>query len=390
MDSEIKLVLLISESMLYDRKKEIRDLISRRYIHWEIFFKLLQYHELAPVAYILLKDVPLPEDVHKILENAYYFNLAHNILLWEEFLKISKVLNDHDITFAPLKGFSFMGEIYPDINYRSMADIDIMVKEEDLKLVGEILQNLGYSKQLGGLEERYWREKQCHIAYVKPFGTSQKVLIEVHWDLDFKRLKQPILPLLWTRLEKRNMEGVPISFLSIEDSIFSLVLHKRRLGNIFSLKGTCDLACLLKKFSHKIDWEYILKWSRVSKMRTVLYFSLFQTRFISSNLFSEAILDELKIPLWKRLAINKLILRYTFATDIDIKKTYLRAHFFLYDSIWEAVRYILNIPREQFAKFYNLEPYSENTKLLYRMRLLYFPLNFLVNLGRRGYEKQGL
>jgi len=379
MDNAIKLVLLIAKGMLENKKREIEDFLSQQKIDWEKFLRLLQFHELLPIAFIFLKENEnlIPSGIYKSLESGYFFGLAKNILLWEQFLSIAKAFNVYNIDFVPLKGFSFIGEIYPDINYRLMADIDILVKEETLAQVEDILLNLGYEKHLSGLTEKYWREKQCHIAFLKRLSSSQNILVEVHWDLDFKRLNRMILPQIWERIEERDIEGNKIKFLSIEDTIFSLALHKRRFGNILALKEVCDLACLLKKFISQIDWDYILKWAFFSKINATLYFSLFQIRLIDSNLVSHSLLQKLKLPYWKRKAINNLIIKNTFSINEDIKKNYLKAHFLLYDSIWEPIKYIINIPQEQFAKFYGLIPYSEKANLLYRMRFLYFPIGLL-------------
>ena len=379
MDNAIKLVLLIAKGMLENKKREIEDFLSQQKIDWEKFLRLIRFHELLPIAFIFLKENEnlIPSDIYKSLESGYFFGLAKNILLWEQFLSIAKAFNVYNIDFVPLKGFSFIGEIYPDINYRLMADIDILVKEETLAQVEDILLNLGYEKHLSGLMEKYWREKQCHIAFLKRLSSSQNILVEVHWDLDFKRLNRMILPQIWERIEERDIEGNKIKFLSIEDTIFSLALHKRRFGNILALKEVCDLACLLKKFISQIDWDYILKWAFFSKINATLYFSLFQIRLIDSNLVSHSLLQKLKLPYWKRKAINNLIIKNTFSINEDIKKNYLKAHFLLYDSIWEPIKYIINIPQEQFAKFYGLIPYSEKANLLYRMRFLYFPIGLL-------------
>jgi len=373
-----KLTLLISRNVVHNENlADVLNFISQEDIDWEIFSSLIQHHELLPITYILLKDKSglIPPSIYKRLETGYFYSLANNMLLWDQFLAIARAFNDWDSPLTPLKGLSFIGDIYPDINYRSMVDIDILVREESLSLAGDILVNMGYNKCLGGLTEAYWRKKQCHIAFLKQLSPSRSVLVEVHWDLDFKRQIDPILPLLWKRTEEKNIEGQRIRFLSCEDTIFSLALHKRRFGNILSLKGVCDLACLINKFKSQINWEYILKWSRTSRIRTTLYFSLAQVNLIDDNIISKAVLKDLGVPYWKRQAIHKLIFKNTFSFA-DINKTYLMAHFLLYDSIWEPINYIINIPQEQFAKFYGFTPYSEKASLLHRMRLLYMPFGF--------------
>ncbi len=107
-------------------------------------------------------------------------------------------------------------------------------------------------------------------------------------------------------------------------------------------------------------------------MRATLYFSLAQASLLDTNLISHCILKQFKIPFWKRKAIDSIMLKHTFSEERDLRNIYLKAHFLLYDSLWEPIGYILNIPQEQFAKFYGLGPYTTQTNLLYKIRYLYF------------------
>lgn len=373
---EEKLVLTIARILINpEEKKHIRAILEMGVssFNWSKFIWLVQYHSLIPITYIFLKDEDkiIPPVVYKSLRNGYFFSLANNMLLWNEFLLIAKAFDEHDIFFAPLKGISFLGDIYPDINYRGMVDIDILVKEESLESVENILLNIGFNKDLRGLKEEYWRKRQCHIAFVKGLNFISSILVEVHWDLDFERFEEPILPELWLRTTEKDVKGQKIRFLSYEDTIFSLALHKRRFGNILSLKGACDLAIILNKYNPMIDWDYIIKWARLCRMETTLYFSLSQIGLLDNNLVSHSIFKQLNVPSWKCKAINSFILKNTFSGNEGLKYIYLKAHFLLYDSVWEPVRYILNIPQEQFAKFYGLVPYRKKTEFFYRARFLY-------------------
>lgn len=53
-------------------------------------------------------------------------------------------------------------------------------------------------------------------------------------------------------------------------------------------------------------------------------------------------------------------------------------HFLLYDTLWEPIDYILNIPLEQFAKFYEIKPYDRMTGFLYENRLFYMPVKLII------------
>jgi len=87
------------------------------------------------------------------------------------------------------------------------------------------------------------------------------------------------------------------------------------------------------------------------------------------------VLVKIKLSVFKKRLIKCFILRNTFYLPAlsDINRTYLLAHFILYDSFFEPLKYIIDIPLEAFATFYKLPTYSKKTQILYRLRLLSIP-----------------
>jgi len=378
---EEKLVLMIARSLVYpEEKREIENTLKEKEntFNWDRFIRLAGYHQLLPLAYITLKDKRslFSMQTYRILKDSYFINSLRNMFLRNEFLTVAKSFNECSISFTPLKGLSFLGRIYQDINCRQMADIDILVKGESLNRVENILVNMGYDKNLQGLKEEYWRTRYCHVSFLRKFDLTSRISLEVHWDLDLKRrrIQDAVLPKVWSRLEEEELDGQRIRFLSWEDTILSLALHKRRSGNNLILKEVCDLVCIINKFSPEIDWDYIIKYSRISRMQASLYFILLQVNLFFDNLLTSDISRQLNVPYWKKKAMKRLILRNTFCDNPNfhnLKNIYLKAHFLLYDNLWEPMDYIFNIPKEEFAKFYGLKPYEKRTNLLYRIKLLY-------------------
>jgi hypothetical protein len=85
-------------------------------------------------------------------------------------------------------------------------------------------------------------------------------------------------------------------------------------------------------------------------------------------------LDSIKVALWKKALTRKMIIKLSLKISPSLKRNYLLAHFLLYDSIWEALRYALFIPYEQFCNFYDLTPYVKKTDIAYKARVVYIPM----------------
>mgnify|MGYP000141371111 CR=1 FL=1 len=380
---EAKLILLLTQVIIKNKEEEeIQALITTRNINWERFKRFIIYHDLAPFISPALKKYNslLPSYLVKFLNISYEYYLFKCFAIWEEFIKIVNIFNKDKISIVPIKGIAILKDLYERPYLRVIRDLDILVKKQDLLKIEEILERLGYTKDLCGFKEKYWKQRQYHIAFRRNDSKLLSLPIEIHWGLDYpsKNRQAPSLD-LWNRLSEIKIENSKIKLTSPEDVLFILALHQRRFGKILSLKYICDVALLLKKYSSKFDWDYVLEQAHNRRICTVLYFILFQTKILLKVNLSKEVLTQLNISAWKKKIIYWFIKKDTFpcSSNFPIKKLYLIAHFLLYDAFLEAISYFVTLPQEQFAKFYNLKPYTINTKLLYKIRLITMPLLYL-------------
>jgi len=359
-------------------------------IVWERFRQFLSYHQLSPFAYLFFRKTPylLPDKEKELLKKSYYSCLINQVYLWQEFIKILDTFNNKGIEFVPIKGIALIiDDIYADKTYlRLMGDIDLLIKEkENLCFVEKTLEDLGYQKYLGGMKEEYWKKKNYHLGFIKNQERKLFYYTEVHWALDYKRDK-PILPNLWNRLKKTQVENRNIHLLSPEDTFFCLALHQRRFGKILCLKDICDIAMILNKYGSVFDWDYVLREAKKGKMRTIIYFVLSQVRLLLDKPIPASVISSLGIPQLKKKLIEQFILKETFSANQKLRNAnnlFLKCHFLVFDNLWEPVKYILWIPQEQFTKFYRLKPYTRKTCWLYRLRYIYFLYELLLMVSKK-------
>lgn len=280
-----------------------------------------------------------------------------------------------------------------------MADIDLLINKKDLPKAENLLLSLNYIKNTSEIEEKYWKEKHYHVTLLKKVNVSNiafTVSVEIHWDLDFKRRQNKILTNFWGRLQKKRIEDYDINLLSTEDNLFAIALHARHFGRVLCIKYAYDVARILYKCKEQINWDYILKESKNNRLSSALYFILAQAYLLLDSNVPFSILKRLNIPRWKKRLIDKFILSYTFSEDIlyakrGIKNAYLKKFFLLFDNLWEPFIFIFKIPQEQFARFYDLPPYTKRTNLFYRCRIFYIIWAMIQNIFRIGlYPKHGL
>lgn len=371
-----------------DDPAEADRLIKYSNIRWEEFNRLIFYHELFSYGYAFFRELSeaLPKEEAKLLSDKYYECVSYSFCLIEEFKRIAGMCNEQEIMCVPLKGTAFlMDNMYAEKSYlRPMGDIDILVRKADFPLVEAKMESLGYEKDPVGLKEGYWKNKGYHLGFRRQGDDGFSYLVEVHWALDYPR-NRSMVSSLWERIHKVNVEGLPVCFLSPEDTLFSLALHQRRFGKMLCLKNSCDVAFLIGKYGSGLDWDYLLQEADAGEMRLTLYCMLMQAKILLDTPIPFFVLKELKVPGYKRWLIKQFILRYAFAyglglpgSKINIKSLYLKNHFLIYDTIWEPFIAALNAPKEQFSKFYGLDAYNEKTALLYFLRFFYIPLKSML------------
>ena len=363
-DSEVRFLL----NLIYNRKPD------NQFSNLDIskLVRLIELHKILPFIFLKFKKygVVVPPETASYLKNQYLFSLKRNLCFWREFLNIVDIFYQRKIAMVPIKGIDILVRFYPSFDIRDMCDIDILVKEEELTLVEGALKELGYQKKLYGLKEEYWRKKQCHIAFWK-----ESISVEVHWGLDFKR-KVTILPNLWERTKEILIQNYKIRVLSEEDALFSLALHLRHFGNILALKRVLDAANIINQ-APNFNWNYVLEESKKGRMQAAIYFILMQVKLFTKTDIPEYILNSLIIPRWQKKFIKEFILKNSFHITPSLKKNYLIAHLLLYDCIVEPIWYLINIPYEQFCKFYNLQPYTNKANVLYNIWFLYMPIKLI-------------
>lgn len=341
---------------------------------WNIFNDYCEYHDISPFVYRVLKDkdINISQEIMLKLKNNFYCSLTRNERIWAQYLEINNIFSQTPVKIVPLKGISFFYDLYANLPGRLMNDIDLFVKYDDLDKAIEIFKDLGYKQENHGYDKDYWLKNQYHITFKKD-DDKKYVPVELHWGLDYKRKGKHILMESWNNLRSFDLNGKNTSFLSLEDSLLSLALHNRRLGRSLCLKSAYDAVLLFKKYEKDFDWQYFSDMCDKYNLHATVYFIFVQMKLVGCFKSYNDLPFFCKISSIQKKMINKFIERNSFLPreKRDNQKLYLKIHFLLYDNILEPIRYVLNVPKEQFTKFYGLQTYSKRTYWIYKFRVFY-------------------
>lgn len=162
--------------------------------------------------------------------------------------KLYRILPEAGVRILPLKG-CFVKEMYPKPEYRQMADLDMLIDEENAEKVREVMEQNGYDTEEFG--------KWHHDGYrKKPWCT-----VEIHRNMLPKAVKnQKKYKNIWDRA----YEEVPDSGvyrLNWSDFYIYMLEHfaKHFRGAGSGIRSVMDIYVFLQKKGSELDREYLKK-----------------------------------------------------------------------------------------------------------------------------------
>ncbi len=114
-------------------------------------FQIAKLHSLGNTTFYAvekLENKPEPA-LYKKWCDERNIGVHRNLIQTMEFEQIKRELQAKGIEYMPMKGLRMSG-YYPKPEYRTMSDIDFLIREKNLKACGEILKSLGYKPYMVG------------------------------------------------------------------------------------------------------------------------------------------------------------------------------------------------------------------------------------------------
>lgn len=143
----------------------------------------------------------------------------------------------HGIDCLLLKGADVLSRLYGVWGIRPMADVDLLVREQDLPAIDRILTNLGYRPVIDG-----------NPAYVAADGSLILDLVTEIWYMD-------TVDAIWQRAIERTLAGLPVKCMGSEDLLIYLVAYSVLNRGYFPPSFSKDIALLVGK--EPLSWEFI-------------------------------------------------------------------------------------------------------------------------------------
>ncbi len=187
-----------------------------------------------------------PEAIRREFLKHNAFAVSRHFTFESEISKIRKAFGSSKIPFMLLKG-NVIKKFYPNPEMRSMGDIDILVKNNDIANIRNIMAGLGYSVKL---------ERTDEVTYFKP----PFVTIEMHTQM---------VSDAHTKINEYYGDGWKFARLKAdcefeyemkrEDFFVFQVAHyaKHYATSGAGIRSVIDLWILLREWGKELDFEYI-------------------------------------------------------------------------------------------------------------------------------------
>ena len=240
------------------------------------------------------RDLPaelVPLAVRNTLRKAYRDLATRNSNLFFDAANVLKSLAENKLPVMALKGLALAKNIYGDIALRPMADIDLLLKEEDLIRAGRILLTLGYKQCLPA-----WENMVKTYHHLPPFTNKNGTTIELHHNIVTPDSPVKVdLDGLWARARLIKVDQIDVRAFSAEDLFLYLCIHACfHLQTGMDLIPFCDIAGLMKISADKIDWQIVI--SRATRWggRKCVYLMLLLVRELLGAAPPDEIMSEIK------------------------------------------------------------------------------------------------
>jgi hypothetical protein len=312
-------------------------------LNWDVLLKLADYHELTPLFWrqlVLVRD-KLPDGVKTELESRYYQAVYVQLIYMQEVERLIRCLADAGVQIVLLKGIRWAEEIYHEPGLRTFADVDILIKAEELKTTRRLLEGMGYKPETKADESLFFKHHfHCHYFLPQP-----GLYLELHWGLSHPCRVKPDMDLVWSRVRRIKYGQQQVLALSPVDDLLHLAMHVGSHAFRSRLSWFLDFALLFRKY-HLTFKDYHLRQTAEAFgcRRALAYCVLMAGNLCDREILNGSLAD---LACWREHLLCRYARRRTFFSQKS--KTGLLFKYILIDRLWLVLAFTMSRVRAHIA-----------------------------------------
>jgi len=302
-----------------DTLKKVQEILSPD-LNWAYFLQRTKEEGLASLIYKAFLKIPdiekiIPEYILQDLKIIYYSVVKRNILISRTLEKILQAFQAENIESIIFKGIALAESVYGDIGSRSMVDLDILVRRQDVKKADEILGRFNYAKLFEVKDYSAIFLNLYRNALLFRNLNTYPQYIHLYWHIlnlftyDKDILHKIDMDKIWDDAIEIELGNLKIRTFSIYHQIIYLCLHASNHA-YKPLILLCDLNEFIRLNQEKIDWDILAKEAVKFGLSKYVYYGLYLTRqtlgaAIPENTFSR--LKPKRISIFERKFISSVL-----------------------------------------------------------------------------------
>ncbi len=258
-----------------DFLKNSLDSFSQRVRGWDLkewneFGKFLTLNGLEPLFYsrFRFKSSDIPGNCIKSAEKAYYKTKTKNAYNSETLISFAEDLHSEGIDLIALKSICLSEILYKDIGLRPYADIDILIKKEDINKLVSTSGKIGIKIPRGNNLKWFVRN---HYEFPALHKSSELSRLDIHWNIALEKRHNVDAEELWRKKVLFPISENNIHRLSNEHTVVNLAVHlgyhcySMKLSGIYDFFRFCSEA--------DINWDEVDRCIKDWKIKTICGFS---------------------------------------------------------------------------------------------------------------------
>ncbi len=328
----------------------------------------------------------VPGEIRQWLRQVRMVNLIRNLRIRDEKDKLLSLLADNSITAVPFKGTDLAANVYGDISYRQVTDIDLFIRKNDALRVNKLLKRSGYivSRNMNG-------ESDPDVPFLGFYNADKKIHIDMQWEIyansiSFGYIKNDF----WDRIIENSVNGQKRWQFADVDLFMLLCLHGTR-HQWSHLKWLCDIT----EFVHHnkdMEWPWIIKTARDNYTVRILSICLILAREMMCCRWADKVLDIISPDGMSRYLSRKIIDGY-FSGNLNrvtekqkSEKKILNNEFLFHIHSRERSKYKLKILKSHLYMLAKPNRHDRIVDLPEKLYFIYFVIRFHRLLFKYGYK----
>jgi hypothetical protein len=197
------------------------------------------------------------------------------MVLFDELGRILDDAHKNGIEVLAMKGVPATVHIHGnDLSVRAMADLDLLVRREDLEIFCRLLEKRGYVKSKMPIGP-FVGDKARHLP---PFVHSRRgATVEVHrgGDYLFEGLGASLMPDFFSSPRRATVDGRPVLFPSWETWVLQWAVHMVYTdAYLGKMRDLFDMAVFLHTLGGEVDWSEVIHPKRTKYLLRPLWMGL--------------------------------------------------------------------------------------------------------------------